>query len=446
MISINTKKIPNPKESMHWVDLNENPYGGIIKYYDDNINEWVYLDEPIFQNSAASKLTYEQLDVLESVSEIPESIASLQQQINVLDDTKADKDDVLSKEYADKIHADLTVAINKNAGDIITTNNSLTTKIVEGDDKNNSRIEEVNYALNSEIDSLRDAVQKGYDDTEIRNALAEKTSYTYVEQQIQKITGVPPTVLDTLEELANALGDDPNFAATITKELGTKLNKEQVTKLFNELSPSLLVETDPTVPQWAKRSTKPTYTADEVGALPTGTFIPQRTSQLTNDAGFLTSLEVISLINNNKQLSTTQYNKINKLDSYVVYNITEDTVNIPTNYDTIVLNVPETITTLNIHFAEEPVVGSKFRLYVNNKISMTVVFHTLRNEILHSVIIPAITRFDITAIDLTDYSLTAETNEILTTENGGTIVVNILDGYIIDYVNMQNDLTWYEGE
>lgn len=30
-------------------------------------------------------------------------------------------------------------------------------------------------------------------------------------------------------------------------------------------------ETDPTVPSWAKQSTKPTYTANEVGALPTGT-------------------------------------------------------------------------------------------------------------------------------------------------------------------------------
>ena len=35
--------------------------------------------------------------------------------------------------------------------------------------------------------------------------------------------------------------------------------------------PSGFTETDPTVPSWAKQSTKPTYTASEVGALPTGT-------------------------------------------------------------------------------------------------------------------------------------------------------------------------------
>ena len=33
-------------------------------------------------------------------------------------------------------------------------------------------------------------------------------------------------------------------------------------------------EKDPTVPEWAKRPTKPTYTAKEVGALPADTEIP----------------------------------------------------------------------------------------------------------------------------------------------------------------------------
>ena len=45
-------------------------------------------------------------------------------------------------------------------------------------------------------------------------------------------------------------------------------------------------ETDPTVPAWAKASSKPTYTASEVGALPSTTTIPSKTSDLTNDSGF----------------------------------------------------------------------------------------------------------------------------------------------------------------
>ena len=51
-------------------------------------------------------------------------------------------------------------------------------------------------------------------------------------------------------------------------------------------------ETDPTVPSWAKQSSKPTYTASEVGALPDTTSIPSKTSDLTNDSGFITSSAV----------------------------------------------------------------------------------------------------------------------------------------------------------
>lgn len=48
-------------------------------------------------------------------------------------------------------------------------------------------------------------------------------------------------------------------------------------------------ETDPTVPDWAKRPEKPTYTAEDVGALPDNTKIPTKVSELDNDSGFLTS-------------------------------------------------------------------------------------------------------------------------------------------------------------
>lgn len=45
-------------------------------------------------------------------------------------------------------------------------------------------------------------------------------------------------------------------------------------------------ETDPTVPSWAKAQNKPSYTAQEVGALPSDTTIPTKVSQLQNDSGF----------------------------------------------------------------------------------------------------------------------------------------------------------------
>ena len=48
----------------------------------------------------------------------------------------------------------------------------------------------------------------------------------------------------------------------------------------------IMAESDPTVPAWAKESSKPTYTAEEVGALPNTTKIPTKTSELTNDSGY----------------------------------------------------------------------------------------------------------------------------------------------------------------
>ena len=53
-------------------------------------------------------------------------------------------------------------------------------------------------------------------------------------------------------------------------------------------------ETDPTVPDWAKAETKPTYTAEEVGALPDTTVIPTKTSELINDSGYISSLQDVS--------------------------------------------------------------------------------------------------------------------------------------------------------
>lgn len=48
------------------------------------------------------------------------------------------------------------------------------------------------------------------------------------------------------------------------------------------------------VSAWAKAATKPTYTASEVGALPDTTTIPSKTSDLTNDSGFITGMTILS--------------------------------------------------------------------------------------------------------------------------------------------------------
>lgn len=57
-------------------------------------------------------------------------------------------------------------------------------------------------------------------------------------------------------------------------------------------------EIDPTVPDWAKAPEKPTYTASEVGALPSDTKIPENTSDLNNDSDFVSDPDYIHTDNN----------------------------------------------------------------------------------------------------------------------------------------------------
>ena len=58
--------------------------------------------------------------------------------------------------------------------------------------------------------------------TEMDTLLAGKTTEAYVNQQIANLIATAPATLDTLNELAAALGNDPNFATTITNLIATK--------------------------------------------------------------------------------------------------------------------------------------------------------------------------------------------------------------------------------
>lgn len=56
---------------------------------------------------------------------------------------------------------------------------------------------------------------------------------------------------------------------------------------------------------WVKQQNKPTYTAEEVGALPDTTVIPSKTSDLQNDSGFLTKIPDNYLSGTDKTLSVS---------------------------------------------------------------------------------------------------------------------------------------------
>ena len=80
--------------------------------------------------------------------------------------------------------------------------------------------------------------------TGLQGLLDGKTTETYVNTQITNVIGAAPAALDTLTELAAALGDDANYAATVTTALAGKVDDSQV--LTNVPSGALFTDTNTT--------------------------------------------------------------------------------------------------------------------------------------------------------------------------------------------------------
>lgn len=75
-----------------------------------------------------------------------------------------------------------------------------------------------NAALDARLDVLEaDPVTKSYVDSNDASTLASAQSYT--DGKVASLVNSAPAVLDTLNELAAALGDDPNFAATVAGQI-----------------------------------------------------------------------------------------------------------------------------------------------------------------------------------------------------------------------------------
>lgn len=78
--------------------------------------------------------------------------------------------------------------------------------------------------------------EKTYVDTELLNKADKSDTYTKEETdgRIQNIIGTAPSNLDTLQELAKALGNDANYASTVTTELAQKVDKVTGKQLSTE--------------------------------------------------------------------------------------------------------------------------------------------------------------------------------------------------------------------
>ena len=85
--------------------------------------------------------------------------------------------------------------------------------------------------------------------------------------QVARITGMTAQAVE-LPAGSAPTADYTDGVLTIGIPLGGDVSEAQIAKAVAEyLSKNPIAETDPTVPDWAKQPEKPSYTADEVGAL-----------------------------------------------------------------------------------------------------------------------------------------------------------------------------------
>ena len=100
-------------------------------------------------------------------------------------------------------------------------------------------------------------------------------------------TGIP--LEDLSEDVMQAIRDSSDLAPVASSgDYNDLINKPEIPSKISDLqndSNFLTQETDPTVPSWAKQPAKPSYTAQEVGALPSDTVIPDPTSIIDDTAG-----------------------------------------------------------------------------------------------------------------------------------------------------------------
>jgi hypothetical protein len=133
---------------------------------------------------------------------------------------------------------------------------------------------------------LKQHIFDANEDTSIYFAVEAKNKDKVEVFRTSPATGKAKETIDTDTEIedthADVILDLISRVDTLEKKPISEEQIEKSVKSYLEKNP--IEETDPTVPAWAKAEEKPTYTAEEVGALPDTTEIPKNLSDLQDDS------------------------------------------------------------------------------------------------------------------------------------------------------------------
>lgn len=182
------------------------------------------------------------------------AIANHKDEVNALTKSISDEANVrISGDAALQVNIDKEVTDRKNADTLI--NNALAQEVSD-------RTTAIQGLESKKVDKVDGKVLSSNDFTDLLlvklNGIQEKANYItkvsellndsefqtaeQVEAAIQKIIGSAPEVLDTLKEIADALGNDPNFATTMTQKL-TELTAKIETETQNRVSGDAALDT-----------------------------------------------------------------------------------------------------------------------------------------------------------------------------------------------------------
>ena len=182
------------------------------------------------------------------------AIANHKDEVNALTKSISDEANVrISCDAALQVNIDKEVTDRKNADTLI--NNALAQEV-------SNRTNAIQGLDSKKVDKVDGKVLSSNDFTDLLlvklNGIQEKANYItkvsellndsefqtaeQVEAAIQKIIGSAPGVLDTLKEIADALGNDPNFATTMTQKL-TELTNKLETETQNRIAGDSALDT-----------------------------------------------------------------------------------------------------------------------------------------------------------------------------------------------------------
>lgn len=179
-----------------------------------------------------------------------------------IDIPKVDFTGYATEDYVDNKVADLV----NSAPEALNTLGELAAALENHEDAYDALLETVgNKATHTDLENLKDELSE--------SITAEADEWKVVDENGNIIFSVDAGGAHTTSMTLNEQSVEDMIGKKVDKVDGKGLSTndftdEYKTKLdqFNPDS-GIMEETDPTVPAWAKEATKPTYTADEVGAL-----------------------------------------------------------------------------------------------------------------------------------------------------------------------------------